>query len=283
MEKKIIFFDIDGTLVYEQNGLELVREKTKEAITCTRALGNKVFLCTGRSKAEIYDFIWDLGIDGFIGAGGGYVEIDSEVLYHYRFSNQQVHDVIDFFDTHHYDFYLESNGGLFASKNLIPRLEFILYGDYINDAQAKQRKEARGSHFINALQTGQDMYRDDITKMCFLENKDIPFMTMKEKFCNDFTVHHCTVPAFGDDSGELSLPNIHKANAIEAVLDHLNIAKKNTIAFGDGLNDIEMLEYCHIGIAMGNAKDGLKAVADEICSSAHEDGIYEMMVKYKLI
>lgn len=282
MDKKIIFFDIDGTLVYSEQGVEKIREKTKEAIQKTRAKGNLVYLCTGRSKAEIYDFIWDIGVDGFIGAGGGYVEIDKEVLYHHCFTPKNVEKVLQYFNTYHYDFYMESNGGLYGSANLVPRLESIIYGDVEHDEAAKKRK-ANGNAFIQAIKTNQCMQRSDITKMCFLEHPTIPFNKIKEEFENDFTIHHCTVKEFGEDSGELSIKGVHKAKAIHDVLEKLNIPKSNTFAFGDGLNDIEMLEYCHIGIAMGNAKEGLKKVADEICKPSHQDGIYEMMEKHNLI
>ncbi|WP_249030262.1 Cof-type HAD-IIB family hydrolase [Tannockella kyphosi] len=282
MEKKIIFFDIDGTLVYEENGIERIREKTKEAIALTRKKGNYVFLCTGRSKPEVYDFIWDLGIDGLIGAGGGYVEILGEVLYHHCFSKQDVLNVLDYFEKYNFDYYLESNGGLFASKNLVERLEFLIYGDYHHDIDAKKRKESKSSHFINALQTNQTMLRNDITKICFLENTNVSFEKIIQQFSNHFTIHHCTVPIFGNNSGELSLLDINKAKAIHDTLVYLGINKENTFAFGDGLNDIEMLEYCHTGIAMGNAKEKLKEIADEVCACSHEDGIYETMLKYKL-
>ena len=49
------------------------------------------------------------------------------------------------------------------------------------------------------------------------------------------------------------------------------------------MNDADMLEYCHIGIAVGNAKEGLKAIADEVCDDIAEDGIYKTMKNYQLI
>ena len=227
MEKKIIFFDVDGTLVSDTGGIEHVPESAKRAIALTRAKGNLVYLCTGRSKAEIYDFILECGIDGVIGAGGGYIEIGNQMLYHKKVTNKAVNHMVDYFDTNNFDYYVESNGGLFASKNLVKRLERIIYGDYENDPQAKAR--------------------------------------------------------YGDNSGELSVPNIHKANAIETLINYLGIERKNTYAFGDGMNDKEMLEYVNIGIAVGNAKEGLKAVADEITDNIDNNGIYNSMKKHNLI
>lgn len=282
MDKKIIFLDVDGTLVTFDQGSERILPSTMEAIRKTREKGNLVYLCTGRSKAEIFDFIIDIGIDGIIGAGGGFVEVGDTMLYHKKVSDKNVRHMVDYFESNKFDYYLESNGGLFASANLIPRLEHILYGDFKNDPVAMKKKQD-GNHFINALIEGEDMYRNDINKACFLENKNLPFAEIKKQFQDEFTVIHCTVPPFGDDSGELTVPNIHKANAIETLLQHLGIDKKNTYAFGDGLNDIEMLQYCEVGIAMGNAKQELKDIADEITDNDNQDGIYNSMQRHNLL
>lgn len=279
-DRKIIFIDVDGTLCNDEG---FVPESAAIAIKEARKNGHLVYLCTGRSKAEIYDYIMEIGFDGIIGAGGGFVEVGNKMLYHRKVSEENVRHLVEFFNKHNVDFYIESNGGLYASKNLIPKLEEILYGDIENDPVARDKKEHNPNHFIEALITGQDLYRDDVNKACFLEPRDISFEQIKEEFKNEFEVIHCTVPAFGEDSGELGVPEVHKATAIEVLLKHLNINIKDTIAFGDGLNDIEMFEFCELGIAMGNAKEGLKEIADEITNTHDEGGIYNSLKKHGLI
>jgi len=278
--KKIIFIDVDGTLCNDEGQ---VPDSAALAVKEARKNGHLVYLCTGRSKAEIYDFIIEIGFDGIIGAGGGFVEIGEDMLYHKKVSEENVRHLVDFFNDHKVNFYIESNGGLYASENLIPELEKILYGDVENDAAAKNMKENNPNHFIEALITGEDLYRDDVNKACFLEPKDISFEKIKEEFKNEFEVIHCTVPAFGDDSGELGVPNVHKATAIEILLEQLNIDAKDTIAIGDGMNDAEMFEFCELGVAMGNAKPGLKEIADYITDTHDEGGIYNSFKKYGLI
>jgi Cof subfamily protein (haloacid dehalogenase superfamily) len=280
IDKKIIFIDVDGTLCNDEG---LVPESAEIAVKEARKNGHLIYLCTGRSKAEIFDFIMDIGFDGIIGAGGGFVEIGGEMLYHKKVSEENVRHLVDFFNEHNVNFYIESNGGLYASKNLIPELERIIYGDVINDPEAKYKKENRPDHFIECLISGQDLYRNDVNKACFLEPEYISFGQIKEEFKNEFEVIHCTVPAFGEDSGELGVPDVHKATAIEILLKHLNVDVKNTIAIGDGLNDIEMFEFCELGIAMGNAKPGLKKIADEVTDTHDEGGIYKSFKKHGLI
>ena len=83
----------------------------------------------------------EVGFDGVIGAGGGFVTIGDETLYHKRVSNDDVKHLVDYFEANDVDFYLESNGGLYASKNLVHHLELLLYGDIDNDSEARKKKE----------------------------------------------------------------------------------------------------------------------------------------------
>lgn len=283
MSKNIIFFDVDGTLVDVRPAREYIPESTIKAIQETRQKGNLCFLCTGRSKAEIYPYILDVGFDGIIGAGGGFVEIGKDMLYHKKVSQEAIDHVVDFFDQHQFDYYIESNGGLYASQNLVARLEWMTYGDLKNDPEARRKKAEQPSHFIPSLKQGYDLHRSDVNKICFLEKTGFPFEKIYNEFKDEFNVIHCTVPSFGDDSGELSVIGVNKASAIETLINHLGIPQENTYAYGDGMNDADMLEYCHYGIAVGNAKEGLKAIADEVTDDIGEDGIYRSMKKHGLI
>lgn len=283
MNKNIIFFDVDGTLVDVRPAREYIPESTIQAIHKARRNNNLCFLCTGRSKAEIYPHILEVGFDGIIGAGGGFVEIGNDMLYHKKVSQEAIHHVIDFFEEYKFDYYIESNGGLYASKHLIPRLERITYGDLENDPEARRKKRETPSHFIPSLKEGYDLHRNDVNKICFLEKEGFPFERIYNEFKNEFNVIHCTVPSFGNDSGELSVIGVNKASAIDTLIRHLGIPKENTYAFGDGLNDADMLEYCQYGIAVGNAKEELKKIADEVTDDIADDGIYHSMKKHGLI
>lgn len=181
MTKKIIFFDVDGTLVDVRPSQEYIPASTVKAVQATRDKGNLCFLCTGRSKAEIFDHIMDVGFDGIIGAGGGFVEIGDRMLYHKQVSRTAINHVVDYFEANEFDYYIESNGGLYASKNLIPRLERIMYGDLENDPVARRTKAETPNHFIGSLKEGYDLHRDDVNKICFLEKDNFPFEKNKKR------------------------------------------------------------------------------------------------------
>ena len=142
-------------------------------------------------------------------------------------------------------------------------------------------KKAAGSDFIDAMQPLDDTPRG-YNKVCFLEKEGLPWEAVEKEFDGEFTIIRCTVPSFGDNSGELTVPNSNKSYAIETLINYLGIPRENTYAFGDGMNDAEMLQYVAHGIAMGNAKEGLKAIADEVTASQTEDGIAISMKKHGL-
>jgi Cof subfamily protein (haloacid dehalogenase superfamily) len=116
MDRKIIFIDVDGTLVGFNDKGEYIPESAVTAIHQARANGHKVYLCTGRSKGELYDYIMEIGFDGVVGAAGGFVESDGEMIFHKPLPVETVHELMDFFQENQVHYYLESNAGLFCEK-----------------------------------------------------------------------------------------------------------------------------------------------------------------------
>ena len=279
MSKKVVFLDVDGTLVND-NGV--VPESAKIAVRKAKENGHYIFLCTGRSKAELYDDIMEIGFDGVIGAAGGYIEVNNEMILHKKVSREDVEHLVRYFDENNIDFYLESNGGLFASKNCKKTWKRLVFEGVDKESEQYKELEKGIGQFIEALIEGENLIRDDINKVSFLDS-ETSIEVIKEEFKDKFNVIHCTVPMFGENSGELSVPGVHKALAIEYLLEHLGLSKEVTFAYGDGINDMEMLQYVNCGIAMGNAKEALKEIACDITGTHDEDGIYNSFKKYGLI
>lgn len=89
---KIIFIDVDGTLLNYENKLP---ESATKAIRQARANGHRVYICTGRSEAEVYDYIWDIGLDGMIGGNGSYVKDHDTVVMHQLITKEECKHIVN--------------------------------------------------------------------------------------------------------------------------------------------------------------------------------------------
>lgn len=264
---KIIFLDVDGTLC---NELGKVPESAKEAIIKTHENGHDFFLCIGRSKSEIPEEVLQLSIRDMISAGDGYCKVDGEVILREVFDATELRKLVIFLEENQVECYLESNQGLFASKNLKERLRSLLLKGTPKDSIEGQEKLQDIAWLLDLLiedQTKIDY--EDGNKVSFI-NQTIPYEVIHEKYEGDFYMLRSTVPIFGPDSGKIGINNITKKTAIETVIQNLERDKSETIAFG-GLNDLSMFEVVELSIAMGNAQDVLKDVAD-IVALSHDKG-----------
>ncbi len=278
--KRLIFLDVDGTLCDNSGKIPF---SARAAVEKARKNGHKVFLCTGRSKPEITEEIRSIGLDGVIGAAGGYIEIDNQIVLHKRMDEADVQEIVDFFHQHEIAYYLECNSGLYASSNCQDKIMAVATNG-VNHHSAEYQKIVREVNWflqlLKPIETKKTL--DDINKISFLNNT-IPLQKVVDTFGGKHQIYPSTVPQFGKDSGEISIVGITKKTAIEHILQHLNFPVSHTMAYGDSFNDIEMFDAVGYRVAMGNAVAELKAKADEITGRPEEDGIQNSFLKNKLI
>lgn len=274
---KIIFIDVDGTLVDYENKLP---ESAVEAIRTARKNGHRVYISTGRSRAEVYDEIWDIGLDGMIGGNGSYVEDDGEVVMHQLITLEQCKHIVDWLHGRGLEFYLESNNGLFASEHFEEKGKPV-----IREYQGRKGRDTENVTIRSAFPEmifGGELYRDDLNKVSFILNSYQDHLDSIEEFPD---LQPGTWGGAGETAlfGDLGVKNITKANAIQALLNHLNVGIEDTIAFGDAKVDIPMLEYCEIGVAMGSGGDEIKEMADYVTDAVDDDGLYNAFKHFELI
>ncbi|MBO4401368.1 MAG: Cof-type HAD-IIB family hydrolase [Selenomonadaceae bacterium] len=276
---KVIFIDVDGTLLTYENVLP---PSATEAIRTARKNGHKVYICTGRSRAEVYDYIWDIGLDGMIGGNGSYVESDGKVIMHQVISPEDAKHIVDWLHSRRLEFYLESNAGLFASENFETRGEPIiqLYCARKNKPDAEHMTIRKV--FPEMIFGEKNLYRDDLNKVSFILESYQDYLDAAQEF------PHLKVGTWGGAGetalfGDIGVANITKAHAIDVLLKYLGADKADTIAFGDAKIDIPMLEYCAIGVAVGSGGEEIKAMADFVTDAVEDDGIYNAFKKLSLI
>lgn len=268
MDRKIIFLDVDGTLVdYEGN----LPDSAVRAVRLARANGHRVYICTGRSRAEVYPALWEIGLDGMIGGNGSYLEDDGKVVMHQMMSGEQCRQVVDWLQGHGLEFYLESNSGLYASA------------DFKTGAAEAVREYSRRKSGEESVMTvrdafpdmiyGENLYREDVNKISFVLGSYQDYLDAADAFPD---LQAGTWGGIGETAlfGDLGVKDITKAHAIDVLLQHLNAERADTIAFGDAKVDIPMLEYCAYGVAMGNGGEEIRAMADYITDDVEHDGLW---------
>lgn len=276
--KKVIFIDVDGTLVDYSNVLP------KSAITAIREArknGHLVYICTGRSKAEVPAEIWDIGLDGMIGGNGSYVDHNGTVVMHQVISKEDSKDIVDWLKSKNLEFYLESNNGLFPSEKFREVGKKTIQ-EYSKGKGATNYQDIEVDDVLHGLIWGENLYRDDLNKVSFILNSYQDYLDALERFS------HLKVGTWGGVGehalfGDIGVANITKAHAIDELLKYLNMDVKDTIAFGDAKIDIPMLEYCNIGVAVNSGGEEIKAMADYITDDVDKDGIYNAFKHFKLI
>jgi Cof subfamily protein (haloacid dehalogenase superfamily) len=273
----IVFIDVDGTLVTYENVLP---ESAVSAIRKARKNGHRVYITTGRSRAEVYQNIWDIGLDGMIGGNGSYVEDHGQVILHQLITRDQCRRIVDWLHERGLEFYLESNNGLFASEN------FETAG--LTAIREYSKRKGRASSTLTIREAfpdmifGGELYRDDLNKVSYLLNTYQDFLDTRDHFPD---LENNTWGGAGETAlfGDLGVKNITKAHALQVLLDHLGASVQDTIALGDAKIDIPMLQLCRWGVAMENAGEETKAAADYITDDVENDGLWKAFEHFGLI
>ena len=253
-----IFLDIDGTLVAHKT---LPRENV-EAIATAQAAGHKVFLNTGRSYAFIpWEVLSEIRFDGVCAGCGSQVVIGEHTLHSVVLENEFVASIADEYKKSGKFLFIEGeqacffvNGQAFGGTNrFLPADRYPCYE--INS----------GSHFLNEFGNHR------ISKLTYLGDS----FDAKDKALWEQQLRVIEYPTHV----ESVIYGCDKALGIKIALEALGIPHENSIAMGDSTNDIEMLEYAGISVAMGNAPDEVKKSCTYVSADASEGGVAQALYK----
>ena len=270
--RKALFFDIDGTLVNFQGEMP---DGTRRALRQLQDKGHRIIICTGRSLFQIYSWLLDMGFDGIIGAAGAYVECGAKAIYEHHMEKEALMPARTLLEHLDASFAAQTKEGTVMTADNRNRM----MGGFVNVGL----KEDMSSQMWGNVQLDEHLERRrDIEKLFFFEAQ-ASVDKIQEQLSQYCDVTAMSYQISNNCSGEISSRGINKAFGMQKYLEHAGIARKNTIAFGDGINDIEMIKYAHIGVAMGNAVDALKKQADYVTSGIDEDGIERTLKVFGLL
>lgn len=257
--KKIVFFDIDGTLL--DHGKNEVPESAKKALRLAKERGHDIFIATGRAPFMFETLRSELGIHNYIAMNGQYIVYEGEVLYANPMDKKRIHECV-----------------LKAKK------EGMHYGSIgLNEARISTQNHAEIIKAFADVRIPTPEYdaeyhvHNDVYQHWIFGSEE-QVVSFAQEGIEDLKFVQWNVYALD------VLPlGVSKATGITKILDVLQCNISDTVVFGDGHNDIEMFEMAEISVAMGNAVQELKDKATYITTNVDDDGIYTAMKKLKLI
>lgn len=260
--KGAVFFDVDGTLVDEREKIYLPTEATKKAIDKLSRNGWLVGLSTGRSKCYIPDM--EIDFNCCVSCNGAVAEIDNEVIFNDFIPPEETKQLIDFFEENDIAYDVETRDICYHGENRIELLHDML-------------------KLFNIQTTAFTPYDKTITpkanKLMIVFDRDEQFAEIENALSGKciITRHH------QNNSADIMRRGMSKAEGVKAVIAAAGIDIKNTYAFGDDKNDVEMLSTVGCGIAMTPHSEALDSVAKMYTGSVKEDGISNALLSLGLI
>lgn len=274
MEKKLIFLDIDGTLT--QPGFNVPPASAQEAVKRARAKGHKVFLCSGRNRGMLSPLL-SYGFDGLVASAGGYIEYGGQVIYDCPMAPELRDKAMRVFQENGIFRTVEGKEGSYTDEGF---KDFLLESSGGNSELLRWREQLEHELGIRPMAEYQGM---PVYKMGFVSPSAAglrePMRVLGDAF--DFCIQG--TDQLGAINGELINKAFNKGLAVERLCVHLGVPIEDTIAFGDSMNDLEMIRAAGLGICMANGSEELKKIADEVCPAVDEDGLYKAFSRHGLI
>ncbi len=254
---KAVFFDIDGTLL--AHNLGRIPEDTLEALERLRKKGVKAFISSGRHYLEL------------IHLGISHIPFDGYVFLNGQICLDKKKDVIYSSSLHKED--MEYFGKLFAEKRIPMSIveKDRLYVNFVNDLVRIAVAAVSSPVPPVGEYGGEDIF--------------LAMVYGDEEVCDEILLHmpHCKLTRWNSDGADIVDKNCNKVIGMEKLMELYNISREEIMAFGDGDNDTEMLEFAGIGVAMGNAEDPVKACADYVTLDVDKGGIVHALEHFGVL
>ncbi len=251
-ENRLAFFlDIDGTLTTDSFN---VPEENIKAISQAREMGHKVFINTGRSWGNIPQKLFEqLDVDGFVCGNGAMITVDGVEHRRERMADGLIMNLADYFlaSDEYWCVFEGYNGNYIISNGL--------------------REPNSYQSVVNSIEDVEIFCKNDEIQLFAMG--PVPKADFVEKYSDELDFFPINTYADCVKKG------FNKANGIEKVIEITGIKKENTVAIGDSANDLAMLEFSGVGVAMGNAPDDVKQKADIVTGTNREFGVAKAILE----
>lgn len=266
MNRRLIFFDIDGTLITEGED-KYIPESASLALEKLRENGHICIINTGRPYVSLDDYIKSIKVDGYVCGCGTNIRLGDKVLQSYQLDAEMCVDIVKTLDACRFEWLLEDEHALFCHKRPYNSWFKVEIDDLKNKVTEK----------ISTI-TPEDYGSVKFVKFVMISNGDADYDTIYQKFCDKMTFIDR-----GNGMFEVIPKQFSKATGMKFLEDYFGIPHENTIGVGDSPNDLTMLEYAGTAIVMGGSVEKVQKYADYVTTGIKEDGIYNAFVHFGLI
>lgn len=256
-EIKIAFFDIDGTL--KDFSKDELSDKTCEALNRLKEKGVLLAIATGRAPLTLPK-LEGVEFDVYLTFNGSYCYNPKETIFGKSIPTEDVKKII------------ENAAGINRPVSIATQKRIVANGkdtdlvEYYDLAKLK----------IEVADDFEEAARDTVYQIMLGCVKEEYPLLMKD-------VKNAQITAWWDRAVDIIPADGGKGVGVEKILEYYHLDSSQALAFGDGCNDIEMLQTVGLGVAMGNASEEVKKAADTVCGNVAEDGIYHFCVSHGLI
>jgi len=279
MDKKLIFLDIDGTILAPGEGIHLA---VQDGLHRARNHGHQIFICTGRAYTSLPEELEQMELDGVIASAGSDIWIYGQNAYRKSLSLPLIEKACEFLknidgiyvlESFDETYISESGGQILLEQRPVPgdNPEMIRWKNFV-----KKRKNVKNIKDWNPNTA-------PVPKITFIVWNEDALNQIYKALGKDFYVAIFQRNSSIFFNGELISRIDNKGTAIQKTVEILRADIKNTVAFGDSMNDYHMIQQAAEGIAMGNADEKLKEIANRVCESVEEDGVIKELQRMRLI
>jgi Cof subfamily protein (haloacid dehalogenase superfamily) len=255
---KAVFLDIDGTMV--SFNTHCVSDETKKSLQEARKNGVKIFVATGRHRSDIIH-LDDLEFDGYMSLNGAYCWVGNRMVF----------------------------------KKSIPQRDLKTFIDYV------EKEPKISCFFVEADRVTVNFISEEVRQMIELVNFSprtiVPVSELVDREMFQLTAFFpvereprimemlpgCFASRWYPTFADIVVKGVDKSIGIQKMSDYFGFSKEEVMAIGDGGNDITMIKYAGVGVAMGNASAEVKQIADYVTATVDEDGIGMALRRYGVI
>ncbi|MBM6617606.1 Cof-type HAD-IIB family hydrolase [Bacillus suaedaesalsae] len=257
MKQKLLFFDIDGTILNKE---KKIPKSTKDALKTLQNSGHYLAIATGRSPFMFKEIKDELKISSFVSFNGQYVVLDDEPIYKNPHDKVKLKELLNTSKSEGHPLIFMDHIKMKATADNHPHIH-----------------ESLGTLHFNHPEVDEEYYieNDVYQTLLFCERKH------EDAYLNSYPHFHFI--RWHELSTDVLPRGGSKAKGIEAMMKKLGFSREDVVAFGDGLNDIEMLQFAGTGVTMGNGVKQAKEVASFVTKSVEDDGILYGLQQLKLL